>query len=229
MSKPQPLRNPDNIRLYSARVCPFVQRVRLTLLEKGLEFESVDIDLDHIPDWYEQLTPEGKVPLLEHDGDVVWESNIINEYLEDLYPQPALLPEEPGARARTRLWIDYTASHFLPPFYQLLLAQEADRRKEQAAELDAAMGHMEQSLATQRGPYWMGEQLTLADVAIYPFFERLPVLTHYRDYHIPEKCHRLRQWLAAMESRASVQATRNPLDYYVDAYAGYASGSVRGA
>ncbi|MEJ2347179.1 MAG: glutathione S-transferase family protein [Gammaproteobacteria bacterium] len=229
MSNPAPLANPHAMRLYSARVCPFVQRVRLALLEKGLEYETVDVDLDNIPDWYRSISPYGKVPLLQRGGDSVWESTVINEYLEEVYPEPPLLPRDPGQRALARIWIDYANTQFLPWFYKLLLEQDAGRQQELAQRLSEALRYMEgDGIGASDGDYWLGGRLTLVDLAFYPFFERFPVLDHYRSYRLPEECARLRQWIMAMQARASVEQIRNPDDFYVERYARYADGSVSG-
>ncbi|MGH8750882.1 MAG: glutathione S-transferase family protein, partial [Burkholderiales bacterium] len=95
------------LELYSAPVCPFAQRTRLALLEKHVEFSLNEIDLDNKPRGFEKLSPYAKVPVLKHGEDLVWESAIIIEYLEEVCPQPALLPGEPGRRALARFWIDF--------------------------------------------------------------------------------------------------------------------------
>ncbi len=218
------------LRLYSAPVCPFAQRVRLALAEKNLEYELIDIDLEQTPDWFLQLSPYGKVPLLVHGANKVWESGIINEYLEDTYPQPSLLPADPGARATARIWIDYANSQFLPVFYQLLLEQDAQRQTELAARLDAILRHMDRDgLGHTDGRYWLGGAVSLTDLAIYPFLERFPVLSHYRGYRLPPDCRRLAAWVGAMAGRPAVRAGRESDDFYIHAYRGYAAGSVRGA
>ena len=88
--------------LYDAPACPFCARVRIVLAEKGLEFETVEIDLSDRPAWLYDLNASGKVPVLD-DGFVLPESAVIMEYLEERHPEPALLPADPAARARARL------------------------------------------------------------------------------------------------------------------------------
>jgi glutathione S-transferase len=90
------------VKLYDAARCPFCARVRLALAEKGLEWETVEIDLSDRPPWLYELNPAGKVPVLDHDF-VLPESAVIMEFLEDRYPEPALLPDFPEERARARL------------------------------------------------------------------------------------------------------------------------------
>src|SRR3954469_19968434 len=91
------------LTLYDAPRCPYCARVRIVLAEKGVEYEVVEIDLDDRPAWLYEKNPLGKVPVLEEDGWALPESTVIMEYLEERYPEPPLLPEDPGDRARARL------------------------------------------------------------------------------------------------------------------------------
>src|ERR687886_303068 len=94
------------LTLYDAARCPYCARVRIVLAEKRVEYEVVAIDLDDRPDWLYEKNPLGKVPVLEEDGWVLPESAVIMEYLEERYPEPALLPADPAERALVRLWIE---------------------------------------------------------------------------------------------------------------------------
>lgn len=94
------------ITIYDAPRCPYCARVRILLAEKRLPWEPVAIDLGDRPAWMYELNPSGKVPVLEEDGLVLPESHLIMEYLEERYPEPALLPADPADRALARLAID---------------------------------------------------------------------------------------------------------------------------
>jgi RNA polymerase-associated protein len=90
------------LKLYDAAACPFCARVRIVLEEKGIDYETVEIDLRNRPAWIFDLNPHGKVPVLE-DGFALPESAVIMEYLEERHPEPPLLPLDHPARARARL------------------------------------------------------------------------------------------------------------------------------
>ena len=90
------------MRLVDAARCPFCARVRLALAEKGVEYETVEIDLGNRPDWLYEMNPVGKVPVLV-DGFVLPESAVIMEYLDERFPEPALLPDGREGRAEARL------------------------------------------------------------------------------------------------------------------------------
>jgi glutathione S-transferase len=92
------------MKLYDAARCPYCARVRIALAEKRLEYEQVEIDLRNRPGWLYELNPSGKVPVFD-DGFVLPESAVIMEYLEERYPEPALLPDDHAARAAARLHV----------------------------------------------------------------------------------------------------------------------------
>src|SRR5438132_10972362 len=93
------------LTLYDAPRCPYCARVRIVLAEKRIEVDTVVIDLSDRPAWIYEKNPTGKVPVLEEDAWVLPESAVIMEYLEERYPEPALLPADPGERAEARLWV----------------------------------------------------------------------------------------------------------------------------
>ncbi|NQU59208.1 MAG: glutathione S-transferase family protein [Rhodospirillales bacterium] len=219
------------LQIISANVCPFAQRTRMVLQEKGLEFEVVEIDLKDKPDWFAAVSPYGKVPVLRHDGRTIYESAVINEYLEEVFPDPALMPTDPARRAQARIWIEYCNSKFCPFFYKLLLAQDQTVQQELAQEMIAALRFIESegmALLQDTGPYWMGEVPNLVDFTYYPFFERFAALAHYRDVTIPDDCHRLKAWLENMSRRPSAIDTGNPAPFYIKNYGKYADGSANG-
>src|SRR5699024_12144923 len=91
--------------LYSGTTCPFSQRCRFVLFEKGMDFEIKDIDLYNKPDDISTMNPYGQVPILVERDLVLYESNIINEYIDERFPHPQLMPADPIMRARTRLFL----------------------------------------------------------------------------------------------------------------------------
>lgn len=219
-----------DIEIISAEVCPFAQRSRMVLIEKGVDFSLTEVDLDNKPDWFSQVSPYGKVPVVRHGDNVIWESSIINEYLDECYPEPALMPAAPTARAAARIWIDYCNGKWLPTMYKLLTAQEPEEQDRLRAEVLGQFQFIESAALARfdSRPYWLGETVSLVDVSYYPFFERLPVWREYRDLEIPDTCTRLRRWLDAMFIRESAKATSNRADYYIPRYARYANNSANG-
>ncbi len=217
----------NKLQFYSNDVCPFAYRVRLTLAEKAIAHESHTIDLLNIPDWYYKISPTGNVPLIKKNDDSVWESTIINEYLEDAYPDIPLLPENPVERAHARLWIDYCNTTFQPDYCGLVFELDENKHENIRIRLYDSLKFIDEGLAkTAPGPYWLGEQLSLVDLTYYPFFEHAPVLSHYRQFDIPAEHKHIHRWLAAMRERPSVKKNQRDDDFYIEAYKPFVEGEV---
>ena len=209
------------MKLYGADVCPFVHRARLTLAEKGLEHEYVAIDLRDKPDWYHEVLPTGKVPLLEHKGHRIWESAIVCEYLEEAFPEPSLLPSDPGRRAAARIWIEWVSSDLIAPFYKFLMAQDDESKKEHRETLVKALDKLEKE-GFQDSEWIFGTSRSLVDIETYPWFERWPVLSHYRDFEVPERFKKIHRWMSLMKESEHVKAIAMDSSFYIDQYAHYA-------
>ena len=98
------------LELWNAHVSTCSQKVRMALAEKGLDWTDRQINFtrgDHLSDWYLKLNPNGVVPTLVHDGEPVIDSSVIDEYLDDVFPDAPLRPADPRARARMRAWRQY--------------------------------------------------------------------------------------------------------------------------
>ena len=213
------------LELFSARVCPYAHRTRLALAEKGIDFELTEIDFKNKPERFLKVSAYGKVPAIVHDGVVVYESAIVNEYLDEVFPEPPLMPADPATRARVRVWIDYCDDHFLDDFYAAIRNRDPAKASEFKAKTEEHLRFIETAGLREMsadGPYWLGDRISLLDLAYYPFFERFPAWTHYRGIAIPEDCTRLAAWLAVMAERPSVKAIANPPEYYIERYQGYA-------
>lgn len=213
------------MKLYGADVCPFVHRARLALAEKNLKHEYVAIDLANKPEWYHQVLPSGKVPLLEHDGQRVWESAIVCEYLEDAFPQRPLLPEGAGHRAQARLWIDWASNSLVPNFYKLLRAEASEEQGPAREALLKDLQKLEQE-GFQESEWIYGDSLSLVDLETYPWFERWCVLEHYRDFAVPENFEKIHRWTNLMKQRNSVKEIAQTPDYYIGLYERYAASAA---
>lgn len=218
------------MELFSARVCPYAHRTRLVLIEKDLPFELVEIDFKNKPARFLEVSPYGKVPAIVHDGATIYESAIINEYLDEVFKNPPFMPADAGLRAKVRIWTDYCDDYFITDHYALLRNQDKTQHETLLDKVNRNLVFIEhEGLAklSESGPYWLGQQVSLVDFAWYPFFERLPAWAHYRGLDIPVDCHRLREWIAAMSRRKSVRQIANDTDYYIGHYAAYAKQILR--
>ena len=152
------------LTLYDAARCPYCARVRIVLFEKRVEFEAVEIDLDDRPAWIYEKNSTGRVPVVEEDAWVLPESAVIMEYLEERYPEPALLAADPAERALARLWI-FRHDAFTKPYYALRRGKEGA-----AARLDVELGKLDTALAVR--PWLSGRAYGLADIAYVPWLLR---------------------------------------------------------
>jgi len=216
----------DDIELFSARVCPFAHRTRLALMEKNLHFTLIEIDLRNKPSWFQQVNAAGSVPALRQGNFLLNESLVINEYVNECRAEPPLLPQTAQKRAEARQWINYASSNFVPAFYRLLKAQDEEKQMKLAADMCSVLETLNSELQRTKGegPYWYGWQVGLTDIAFYPWFERWPLLEHYRGLKIPDHLHDLLSWIETMQGRDAVQLGSEPISYYIDQYAAYAAG-----
>ena len=212
------------MKLYGADVCPFVHRVRLVLAEKRIEHEYVAIDLGKKPSWYYDVLPTGKVPLLEHNGFRIWESDIVCEYLDEAFLSPPLRPKEPGLRAQLRLIFSWGGSHFISTFYKLLAAQDPESQEQLSQQMMTVLKEMDERLSVEKGPFFQ-TALSLADLGLYPWFERWAVLEHYRGLKLPRELTHLNAWMTELQKRDSVKELRVQDDYFIGQYRGYAEGT----
>ncbi|MEW8014493.1 MAG: glutathione S-transferase family protein [Candidatus Sedimenticola endophacoides] len=157
------------LELVSFVICPFVQRAVIALREKGVSFELTYIDVEDPPAWFCEISPFGKVPLLKVDGEVLFESAIINEYLDEVYP-PVLHPSDPLERARHRGWIEF-GSNLLFEQAKVILAGNEEDYLHQRGSLARLAGQV------SGGPYFAGERFSLLDAAYAPFFMRFRILS----------------------------------------------------
>lgn len=165
------------LTLISFPTCPFVQRAVITLKEKGVDFDVVYIDLANKPDWFLELSPLGKVPVLKverdgHEPAIVFESAVIVEYLEETAPGAKIHPQDALERARHRSWIEF-ASQVLGDLWRFSVATTED---EFTAAKSALRGKFERLESVIIGPLFAGEQLSYVDIALAPVFRQIDVL-----------------------------------------------------
>ncbi|CAM4163338.1 glutathione S-transferase N-terminal domain-containing protein [Kerstersia similis] len=160
--------------LYSGTTCPFSQRCRFVLFEKGMDFEIKDIDLFNKPEDIAVMNPYGQVPILVERDLVLYESNIINEYIDERFPHPQLMPADPLMRARTRLFL----YNFEKELFSCVSVLEDRTGRFDAARQERARNDIRDRLAQLapvlvKNKYMLGEEFSMLDVAIAPLLWRL--------------------------------------------------------
>jgi glutathione S-transferase len=152
------------LTLYDADRCPYCARVRIVLAEKGVQHDTVVVDLDDRPAWIYEKNPLGKVPVLEEAVFVLPESAVIMEYLEERYPEPPLWPADPAERAAGRLLVE-RFDELSRPYYALRRGEEEARER-----LDAELARLDSLL--MRRSFLTGREFGLADAAYLPWILR---------------------------------------------------------
>lgn len=191
------------LELVSFAICPFVQRAVIALKEKRVDFDITYIDLDNPPDWFKEISPFGKVPLLRIGDEVLFESAIINEYLDEVYP-PALHPENPLERAKHRGWIEF-GSNLLFDQFKAMMAKDEDSFQQQCEVLGGSFARLDPVISD--GPYFMGERFSLLDTAYAPFFMRFEILKKHHEALEDLMPTRLNRWGQALLDRDSVKTS----------------------
>jgi glutathione S-transferase len=197
------------IKLYDFKSSPNSQRVKVVLEEKKLPFEIVPIDLrkgeQKTPEFL-KLNPYGKVPVLTDGDTVLYESCIINEYLDEKYPNPPLMPADLGKRAKARILIDYGLAHLDGPYQKLRQELMKDPKEQSEPVIAAAKNDLRKLLQRFENeigdqPYLLGE-FSLADADLITRFTRLEGFGVLPDPSLP----RLSKYLERMKERPSVKA-----------------------
>ncbi|KAL5501286.1 hypothetical protein ACEPAH_8546 [Sanghuangporus vaninii] len=211
---------PQEIVFYSGWFCPFVQRTWITLEEKGIPYQYKEVNPYKKEKHFLEINPKGLVPAIEYKGKALYESLILCEFLEDLYPNnpPNILPVDAYDRAFARLWVDHVTKRVIPAFMRLMQTQEQEKRDEARTDLYESLRQIAQK---RQGPYFLGEDFTLVDVAIAPWVMRDYVLAEHRGYNRSDVSKAWVEWAAVLEKRDSVLRTMSDKENYVDIYGRY--------
>lgn len=196
------------ITLYHDTPSSNSDRVKIALAEKGLSWEGMRVRLANKEQKnadFLQLNPYGKIPVLVEDGKVLFESCIINEYLDEKYPNPPLMPKDPYLRGRGRILVDYALNFTHEPYWALrgeMFKPEAARDptivEEKRRILTDLFLYLEAALGDQS--FFLGD-LSLTDIAILPRLLRMESYGALPSPSLP----RLGAWLKRMKERPSVQ------------------------
>ena len=194
------------IKIYTYPLSTNSRKVRIMLLEKGLEFERINVDLSKREQKnaeYLKIHPFGQVPALDDDGFILYDSTIINEYLEDEYPHPPLLPNDSEGRARARLMEDFRDNCFNPPFVEII----HENRKPEGGKDPKVIEHGQKEITgcfdriekELEGKEYLAGAFSLADIAFMPNFDslerfKIPVDPKFKNMHA---------WMARLKARPS--------------------------
>ena len=196
------------LELVSHALCPYVQRAVIALTEKGIPFTRTVVDLADKPDWFTALSPLGKVPLFKVDDDVLFESAVICDYLDETI-EPRLHPADALERAHHRAWIEF-ASAVLNDIWRLYTAPDLAGFEARLTDLRARFGQIEAVLG--EGPYFAGSSFSLVDAAFGPVFRYFDLFERIIELRLFDGLPKVLSWRHALALRPSVREAVTP-DY----------------
>jgi len=195
------------LTLISHKLCPYVQRAVIALTEKGVPFERIDIDLANKPDWFLKISPLGKVPVLRvaaADGEaVLFESNVICEYIEETQSGARLHPQDPLQRAQHRAWMEF-GSTILSELWGLETTGDPAIFETKRKAVTEKFARVEQALGS--GPFFAGRDFSLVDAVFAPIFRYFDVFDTLIDLSIFDRTPKVRTWRAELAKRPSVRS-----------------------
>ena len=198
------------IKLYTFPPSTNSRKVRIALIEKGLEFERINVDLskrEQKSPEYLKLHPFGQIPTLDDEGFVVYDSTVINEYLDDEYPYPPLMPKDSEGRARARLMEDFRDTQFNPAFVKVMYEmRKAEGERDPStianakAEINKCFDRIEREL---EGKEYLAGSFSIADIAFMPNFDLLDRF----QISLDPKYKNSINWIARLKARPSFAAS----------------------
>lgn len=197
-----------SLTLISHHLCPYVQRAVISLSEKAVPFERIDIDLSQTPEWFKAISPLGKTPVLKVGDHSIFESAVILEYLEETGPNPLHLAD-PLARADHRAWMEF-GSAVLNDIVGFYSAPDGAAFKTKVIALETKFARIEQRL--DDGPYFAGERFSLVDTVFGPVFRYFDVFDLIGDFGVLTDKPKTNGWRSALAARPSVASAVGP-DY----------------
>ncbi|KAM4702497.1 glutathione S-transferase omega-1-like [Rhinophrynus dorsalis] len=211
------------IRLYSMRFCPFAQRARLVLAAKGIKHEVININLKNKPDWFFGKSPYGLVPSLETcKSQVIYESPIVCDYLDEAYPGKKLTPEDPFKKAQEKMWLEGFSKVTGLLFKFLAAKKNNEDTSGLKAEILEKLVKFNEVLAKQNTPFFGGDSVSMVDYMIWPWFERFIIFDV--NEHL-SKTPNLNQWYQTMLQDPAVKATFTDPDILLEFFKLYSQDS----
>ncbi len=189
------------LTLISFDRCPYVQRPAIVLLEKGVAFERINIDLNNKPDWFLAISPFGKVPLLKVGDEVLFESIPICEYVEEVYA-PHLYPADPIQKARDRAWLD-NASSLLSDLWTVQTSADEAAFEAKLSNIRKTLGMFENEIG--EGPFFRGPEFRFLDAVIAPAFRILDLAESLTPLATSDGLLKVQIWRKALAARPSVR------------------------
>ena len=213
-------KNPEDTskpKLWTAKICPFAHRARIALHHKGVEYEPIEVDLGNKPEGLLKVNPYGLVPVIEDQGNIIYESAICVEYIDEMWESPSgkdLMPKDPAGKAKARIWIDFMGKKIIPNYYAMMKEEKREEAKKNLLEglktFSAAM--------TSPGPFFFGEDFGAVDLCLSVYAQRFIVLKEFFQFEIPntDEFKRYHVWWEALQHHPTFKATQADREYLIE-------------
>jgi len=211
---------PQDLVFYSGWFCPFVQRTWIALEEKGIPYQYKEVNPYKKEKHFLDINPKGLVPAIEYKGRALYESLVLCEFLEEEFPShtPKLLPSNAVDRAYARIWLDYISKSIVPVHFRILQAQEPEKQKQALEDMNKGLRGFAQQI---KGPYFLGDEFSLVDIAIVPWIVRDYVMEENRGYTREGVSAEWKRYADMIEKRDSVLRTTSDKEHHAEIYGRY--------
>lgn len=191
----------QKLELISFKLCPFVQRAVIVLKHKNVDFDITYIDLNDQPDWFKAISPLGQVPVLKVGDDVLFESAVIQEYVDEVTP-PTIQPEDPLVKAKNRAWINF-GSDIIFAMHAMVTAKDQATFDEKQAVILKKLGQIE--AVHSGGDFFNGSDFNMIDAAFAPMLMRLCFIKTLTGVNLIEDYPNLQKWTEVLLEMPAVQ------------------------
>ena len=179
----------NKLELISFKLCPFVQRAVIVLKQKNIDFDITYIDLNDQPDWFKEISPLGQVPVLKVGDDVLFESSVIQEYVDEVTP-PTLQPADALVKAKNRAWISF-GGDIIMAMHGMVTSDEATSNEKRGVVLKK----LQQLEAVHSGgEFFNGSEFNMIDAAYAPMLMRLSFIKMHTSVDLLEATPKLAKW-----------------------------------
>jgi len=198
-----------DVTIYTSRTCGWAVRNYAALIEKGIQFDTVPArDSDGVKlDKFLTLSPYGKTPVLSFGDTAVFESRLINEFIDEQFSSPSLMPSDPAGRCEARKWIHFCENRLLPTLTEIARANDANTRARAIESFSEDINWLSENVLSRRwkGPYFFGDRFSLVDLVFFTLFRTARDIEITLNIKLPMTDPSIRAWSESVLSRPSLQ------------------------